>query len=96
MSQSKQPFSRAQRNATLRRRATAASLGVLLSAFSIVAVTSHQSGSAAASTPPAIIASAVTSLAAPSSTTNFSSPANSQPGAMAQRSTSSHATTRQS
>ena len=96
MSQSKQPISRAQRNTTLRRRATAASLGVLLSAFSLVAVTSQQSGSAAASIPPASTISAVNTMAVPASTTGISSPAVIQAGVTAQHSTSSHATTRQS
>lgn len=50
MAESKSGTSRAERNTTLRRRAAAASMGVLLGAFAIVAAsaqqTAHQAGSA--------------------------------------------------
>jgi hypothetical protein len=62
---------RAERNRSLRRRTAAASAGVLLGAFAIVAVTAHQPANQAAASPAATAAIA-TSSAAPVS--NSSSP----------------------
>ncbi len=58
MTVSKGPSSRAQRNRSLRKRAGAASIGVLLSAFAIVAVSTQQAATQVSAGPatPAVVA----------------------------------------